>query len=264
MRRRNPWEYSTDDGNDAGQAVYADEFPSGLAPGSGGGLGQTGSSPFSAPGMPSAWGGPTNDILGRIQGKDGADPNQPMAEMMAEAFRLRDEGERRRQQTLGFLDRERNLANVPTLTDEDIRRATSRESDRFAEDEQQGMRDLRAFMGASGITGGGMPAGMAGQFALQRSGQMLGVRRDMRLKKAEMDAMDRAAHFQRGLPMAQLMNEDPNMAGIDALTNMVDWRTNIYLGLQQIDVARQAARAQKDAGKMGLFGDIAQGILGLV
>ncbi len=220
--------------------------------------------PRPAAGMPQSWGGSSDDILSRIMGKDGMDPNQPMAEMLAESFRLRDEGERRRTETMGFLERERGMANVPTLTDEDVRREHTMESDRFAQDSMQGMRDLRAFMGEAGITGGGMPAGMAAQIDLQRYGLSRQAGSKLRLKKAETDALDRAAHFQRGLGTAAVMNEDPSMLGLDATTNATDWRTQIMLGLQGLDVARSGQKAQERAGQQAMFGGIAQGVLGLI
>jgi len=195
---------------------------------------------------------------------DPTGPNNAMRQLMTEGFRLRDEGEQRRTQTLGYLNAEQERASAPTLTDEDARTFMSRESDRITGESHQEQRDLGTFLGATGNFGGGMPTALAASLELKRMGQIVGARRDIKLEKARTDALDRAARFQRALPIGALMNEDPNTSGYDALLNTSDWRTQIHLGNLGVQAADRGAKASKDAGKMGMLGSIASGVLGLI
>lgn len=224
-----------------------------------------GKSPYAnaLPSVPGGVGGSTEDILARMMGTAGTDFNVPMNEWLSEAGRIRDVNRGRRDQTLGYLNREQEMASKPTLTDEDVRTFGSRESDRITDESQSGLRDLASWMGASGVFGGGLPTGLAASMELRRMGQVIGARRDIKLEKARTDALDRAARFQRAQPIAGLMNEPEDTTFADALAGATGFRTNAWLGEKGLDAARIGAKAQEQSGLMQLFGGLAGGALGM-
>lgn len=191
-------------------------------------------------------------------------PNQALIDLLGEGFRLRDEGERRRTETLGFQRGAVDAANKPTMTDDDWRTFGAKQAGDVTRKSQGAMRDWRSFLGSSGITGGGYAASGLASIELDRMGQTLKNRADLKLEKARTDALDRANHFLRSQVVAGLMNESPNAAGFDSLGSALDTRLGIWQTNTAADVARQQGRDAKKGGEMAMFGGLASGLLGLL
>lgn len=128
------------------------------------------------------------------------------------------------------------------------------------------MGGVTAMLGAAGIPGGGVGAGLAAQAANSRFQTIVnGQAQAMASNKTNQLTM-RAAHAMGTLEArsryAAVLGKDVPTTSLEAFKNLVD------LDLAQLGVAvgykasSEAAAAQRDAGKMALIGNIAGGVLG--
>ena len=174
-----------------------------------------------------------------------------------EAFRIRDEEERRGAATEGFLRDEFGKASQPTLTDDTIAKMFSQQSDAAARtqlDQEAGLRDT---MGASGIQGGGYAQGILSGFESQRWARTTDARTSLAITKATSDANDRLNRFKNAQVLAMQMGRDPSTAGSDFLNDAA----GITFARYGVDRAEQA---QKAANKSALLGGAIKGGLGLL
>lgn len=187
-----------------------------------------------------------NPVIDDILGKSGD-----------EAYRIRDEEEARGAKVEGFLGDEFSRANKATLTDEDIARMFTSQSDAAARTSLDQEAGLRANLGANGIQGGGYAAGLLTGFEGQRLATVTDARRSLAITKAQSDATDRLERFKRAGVLAQQMGRDPSVAGSDYLNSAA----GIVLGKYGIDEGNNAAR---DKGKNDLLGSIIGGVGGIL
>jgi len=155
-------------------------------------------------------------------------------------------------------------ANVPTMSEQDIRRQFGRSADDSTKSMLGQMDSLRSYLGGAGITGGGLAAGMAAQFQLARAGQMTDARRALFLEKSKADALDRARNFQNQLTLASAVNRPVSMLKSDWLGQMAGIRLGQEGILEQRSAAKDAAEASKQAGIMSGIGGLAGGIIGAI
>lgn len=173
-----------------------------------------------------------------------------------EAFRIRDEEESRGAKTEQFLGDEFGMASKATLTDEDIARMFTSQSDAAARTSLDQEAGLRANLGASGIQGGGYAAGLLTGFENQRMATVTDARRSLAITKATTDANDRLNRFKNAAVLAAQMSRDPSTAGSDFLNDA----TGIVLAKKGMDKQmKMAGQAQKNA----LTGALIGGGLGL-
>lgn len=154
-----------------------------------------------------------------------------------------------------------DAANKPTLTQADIENMLGQKIDATGGQYRDGMNSLRDYLGGAGITGGGIGAALAQQYALARTGQVMDARRSTMIEKATMDAQDRARNFQNTLAYASTI-KGPSMIGMDWLQNVLELRLNQGAIMAQKDAAKTAANASKQAGIMSGIGGLAGGIIG--
>lgn len=200
----------------------------------------------------------TSDIPGKKKGDRLPPTGNPVIDDILgksgdEAYRIRDEEETRGNRVEGFLGDEFNRANKATLTDEDIARMFTSQSDAAARTSLDQEAGLRANLGASGIQGGGYAAGLLTGFEGQRLATVTDARRSLAITKAQSDATDRLERFKRAGVLAQQMGRDPSVAGSDYLNSAA----GIVLGKYGIDEGNNAAR---DKGKNDLLGGIIGGV----
>lgn len=191
-----------------------------------------------------------------------AESNLGMGE--TEAKRLRDLEEARGARAEGMIGSAVSAANVPTMTDQDIRRSFGRSTDDASKGMMGQMGSLRSYLGGAGITGGGLAAGMAAQFQLARAGQMTDARRALFLEKSKTDALDRARNFQNQLTYASAVNRPVSMLYSDWLGQSAGIRLGQSGVERQYMAGKAAADAQKDAGLMSGIGGIAGGLIGAI
>lgn len=152
-------------------------------------------------------------------------------------------------------------ANKPTLTQADIDNMLGDQIDATGGQYLDNMNNLRDYLGAAGITGGGIGAAMAQQYAQARSGQVMDARRSTMIEKAKMDAADRARNFQNTLAYASTI-KGPSMIGMDWLQNVLELRL-AQKGLRvQEKSAKNAAKAAQTGGIISGIGGVLGGIIG--
>lgn len=182
---------------------------------------------------------------------------EALADAGDEAFRIRDEEERRGQAAEDLLRNEFSNANRPTMADEDIARMFTTQADAAGRTQLDQEAGLRSAMGANGIQGGGYAQGILTSFENQRIGTVTDARRSLAISKAQSDANDRLNRFKNAQVLAAQVGRDPSVAGSDFLNDAA----GIQLGRYAAD--RQAAAADHAADNT-LLGGIIQGGLGLL
>lgn len=191
-------------------------------------------------------------------------PNTALGLAVGEGRRLRDEGESRRLQAMDWMKGSLAKADVPTLSDADVRNEFSAEADAIAGGAMQDMSNIRQYLGQSGITGGGFAGGLAAQAELERMRQITGAKLNLKIKKAASDALDRANRFSREQAMVPLINEDPNTTWLDTLGELTGVRTAQDLGQKQLDAANAGAKASRQAGLVSAGSSVLSSIIASV
>lgn len=191
--------------------------------------------------------------------------NQAAGAAIGLAGELAGQENQRRDQTLSFLTGQFNQANAaskmaPGEMGARMGRATDAASGQ-ALDKWGGLRD---HLGAAGITGGGLAAGLGANIELGRLAQIQGSKRDLAIFEAERQAKTASDQFLRSLGVADVMNQSPSMLLLDSLTGAADRQDNLTLGRAQIDLGRQQVRASERASQNQFLGGLFQGGLGLL
>ena len=210
------------------------------------------------------WGGPLTSTqypptVGPTPGSSG-DYKQKVEEGLGtyrkKAFGLENTENQRGASMEDYLRKANDKANVPTLSQETIDRQFASGVDSGAGQFQDQMAGLREYMGASGVTGGGLPAGIAANAEMERLGQLTQTRGDLMAFKATSDAQDRMKAFDRETKVADAINRPVSMLGMDAEQGTLQTRL-AELGVQTSAEGAQAqAKATKQAGKDAKTGSL--------
>ena len=199
--------------------------------------------------------GPTQPNLNTIEGLK-AYVEENLKSYGAKAKSGEAEEERRGQGFEDYLRQAEAQAHKPTITEEDINRRMSMSSDQASGGFLDNMAGLREYMGESGVTGGGLPAGIAANAEIQRLGQLTTARGDLMAYKATADALDRQRDFDRATTVGQAINRPISMLGIDFENQALQTRL-AELGIQtNLEGNKMAAKATKDAAKMSKTGNL--------
>lgn len=177
---------------------------------------------------------------------------------------LEQEEERRGSTAAGMVANAAAKANVPTLTDKEIRRQFTLKSDAASDQTLDAMAALREYQGMSGVTGGGVIGAAVGQIAGAQLAATIGARSDLAGLKATTDALDRQKAYDRELDVAAAVNRPVSMLGLDAMTNTLETRvaqSGVYAGYSG---AKQQADAAEKAGKDSFLGSVIGGGMGLI
>jgi hypothetical protein len=128
------------------------------------------------------------------------------------------------------------------------------------------MGGVGAALGAAGISGGGMAAGMAAQAAHQRFQSIVTGQRqamaDLSVRQMEMQSAKKMAEVEARSRYAQILGKDVPTMALETFQNLLE------LDLANLGIAvdykasQEAADAQKEAGVMGMIGNIAGGLIG--
>jgi hypothetical protein len=128
-------------------------------------------------------------------------------------------------------------------------------------DNWKGLRDQ---LGAAGVTGGGMAAGLGGQIELGRLAQIQGSKRDIAIAEAERRSRAATDNFMASLGLGNFLNQSPSMLQLDQFNSLLDFGSNVTLGEKEIEASKYAANKQAKAGKTSAIGSIIGGILGRI
>lgn len=211
--------------------------------------------------FPGGWGGSARETKSGFLADQ---VNRVLSSGETEARRIGAEEESRGQEMEDIVRGALPEANKPTLTDMDIRRAMTEQTDKAARRTNESMKMLRSQLGAAGEIGGGRAAGIASNIALQRRGMIVDARRSLFLEKAKQDAADRARNFQNSLTLASAVNRPVSMINMDWLQQALGLR----LQQQAIEAGRSAskdlANAQQNAGVMSGVGSLLGAGIGLL
>ncbi len=187
--------------------------------------------------------------------------NEALYSGVLEASRLRDEEDRRLTQATDRLRTATDRNTRPSMTADDINSLFAREADRITQGHLQNMDFLRQSAGVSGVRGAAQ-ADMGLQAELARLGQLTGAKRDLFIAKVESDAQDSVRNLSAELNLANFSAQSPSLLLLDQLNSMAGVRLTqqgLAMGAQQ---ARDAATASKQAGLMGLGGQLAGAAIG--
>lgn len=184
------------------------------------------------------------------------------------AHRLEAEEERRGAAWQDYLERASASANVPTITDETIRRQFASRSDSATGDFLDRMGSLREYMGSSGVTGGGVTAGIAANAEVERLRAMTQTRGDLMAFKATQDALDRQRAFDRAQAVGQAIARPVSMLGADYANQALATRLT-QLGVERnyqgaIYGANAQRQASESASRDSLIGSLAGGAFGIL
>lgn len=197
--------------------------------------------------------------------------NRSVTAMLGEAFRLRNLEDERFGAASERLTR--SVDQLPeTFSDADFEEFFKDEFTLAADASGQAMfGDLgmvRGALGAAGITGGGVAAGLAQAADMKRlrdtKARGLQAKMDLRQAKMNADAQDALRNINAEFQLANFNNQSPSLLGLDALTNASELaltELGLYLG---DDAARRQAKAEEDAAKMGMVGNIIGGGIPLI
>jgi len=181
---------------------------------------------------------------------------------MQEASRITQETEARRTEQLGYLRGEQDRASQPTITDATIQQMYGKASDAAAAEAQNMVRNLREYLGSTGVQGGAA-ADLGQQIEVQRLAQLRDARRDLQIFRANADATDRLNRWARAFQIGEVIGQEPSPFLSDAIQALAGVRlTQEGIGAN-LEAARIQAQAAESAGEQSLFGSIAGGVLGL-
>lgn len=213
--------------------------------GSGGGHTTTGTSKSYGPDdMPAS--------MGRLSGY----LDKTLGEYNAEAKRLTGIEESRGAGAEKTITDAAAAADVPTITTADINREFGRSTDASAQGALDQEAALREYMGASGVTGGGLVAGTLASIEASRVAANVAARRDLASFKATQDALDRQRAYDRKKDVAAIQNRPVSLLGMDAMTNTIGARVGQIGAAAEYEGAKASASAAKKAGKNSLIGSV--------
>lgn len=181
--------------------------------------------------------------------------NRALGASIQEAQRIQQETDARREQQLSYLQTEQGLASQPTMTSQDIERMYSQQTDRIGADTQALVKNLREYLGSSGIQGNAA-LDMAGQIEVQRLAQERDARRDLHIFRANADATDRLNRWARAFQIGDVIGKEPSPFLSDAIQALAGVRlTQQGLGVAY-DTAQMQARAAENAGNQAFAGNL--------
>ena len=163
----------------------------------------------------------------------------------------------------GFLTQQFNEADKPTLSQADIERQQGMAADQAAAQARQMVQNLREHLGMAGVQGGAA-TGLASRIEMARMGQITGANRDLKILKAQTDAQDRREKYNRALGLADFRSKGPS----ELLLSQLNELAGVRLAEKDLEygkwMADDAAKAGKSAGMLGMAGQVAGGLLGLL
>lgn len=213
--------------------------------------GYFGSSGGTATAQPSLLGGTTPYKLPGAWGQMGPLIDQGLGAYQTEAFNVRD------QENAAGARQEEYLRSHPSMSQAQIDAMYQSQSSQASKAFRSNMGGLRDYMGSSGVTGGGLPAGMAAQFAMARRGSLIDAKRSLLVDKAVSDAKDNSM-------IAQSIGRSPSTAGVDALASILQTRLGEMGISADYEAAKAQAKATKDAGNKSMIGGIIGSIGGVL
>lgn len=151
----------------------------------------------------------------------------------------------------------------PAVSQQDIDNAVGQGADEAGKQYLQNIGNLSDTLGGAGITGGGLPAALYQQYQLARVGQIGDTRRAAYLDAAKQNTLKKQMDFQNTMAFANQTAQGPSMIGADWLNNILGLRLEQNATNRADEAAKRAAKASKNAGWMGLGGDVLKGALGL-
>lgn len=189
-----------------------------------------------------------------------------MGESLGLARGLAEEENQRRTQTIGYLQKEKQKADIASrpMGEEERGLRMGRINDAAAGQALDNWGTLRGHLGAAGITGGGLAAGLGSQIEMQRLGQVQGGKRDLAIYEMERQAQNASDSFLRSMGLAQYMNQGPSMIESDQFNSLIDTGVNTYLGMEEIEASKYAAKQNKKAGKASGVGSVIGGALSAI
>ncbi len=222
------------------------------------------SNPFDPAGM-------REDIAGAITGTQSASPIwrmfQPaLGTSLDMAGSLAATENERGAQTRTFLTREFERANQADrgMGQDEIDLRMGRVSDSATGQSLDQWKGLRDQLGAAGVTGGGLAAGLGSQIELGRLGQIQGGKRDIAIAEAERRSQSASNQFMRAMGLGSFLSQGDSMLQLDQFNSLIDTGFNTWLGGEQIHQGDRAIRAQAKAGKQSMMGSIIGGGLSLL
>lgn len=191
--------------------------------------------------------------------------NQALGAGANEANRLTNLEEQRGQAAEDTLRAADQVANVPTLTQNDINLQFGRGVDTSGNAFMQTIGNLRSMLGANGLSGSsGYAGGLAAAAEGQRLGSILSNRRDLMVEKATTDATDRLKEYDRQAQIAQAVARPVAAENSDFYQMLAGVRLSQGSGEQARSAAKDAANASKDAGWMSLGGQLGGALIGAI
>ena len=188
--------------------------------------------------------------------------NRALGAGLQEAARITEETDARRDDQLALLNDEQGRASQPTITDSDIERMHSQQTDRLGHESNALVKNLREYLGGSNIQGGAA-MDLAGQVEIQRMAQERDSRRDLMIFRANADATDRLNRWARAFQIGDVVGREPSPFLSDAIQSLAGVRlTQQGLGVA-FNTAQMQAEAAADAGEQSMFGSLAGGVLGI-
>jgi hypothetical protein len=163
-----------------------------------------------------------------------------------------------------------DFANFDPFDDETLDRLTrlsfAEQADAAAAKFMDTMGGVQSTMGAAGITGGGVAAGLAAQAAQSRFQSIVtGQRRamsDLATRQMEMRASKKMAELEARSRYAAVLGKDVPTTTIEALQNMMEVdlaQLGIVMGYQG---AKDAATKARQGALIGAAGGLAKGVMG--
>lgn len=163
-----------------------------------------------------------------------------------------------------ILAKGRASLDKPWLTDQDIARQFSGASDVAARTYSSGLHDVRAELGATGVgPNSGYAQARASRYARDRARSLTDATRSLYEKRVDMDVNQTMSQWAADQVQAAGISRDPSMIGMDWL----GVEGNLALGEggihAEMDAAKNTAKANKQAGEMGLLGSVISGVAGI-
>lgn len=166
----------------------------------------------------------------------------------------------------------RDFQQFDPFTDETLDKLTSlsfaKEADAAAEAYMQQMGGVQQTLGAAGITGGGVAAGLAAQAAHQRFQSIVTGQRnamaDLKGRQLEMRAAKKMAEYDARSRYAAVLGKDVPTTTLEAFQNLLELdlaNLGIYTKMR---ADKDAAKDMKRAGNIGAITGLATGALSAI
>lgn len=166
----------------------------------------------------------------------------------------------------------RDFQQFDPFTDEDLDRLTSlafaKQADAAAAEFMRQMGGVQETLGAAGITGGGVAAGLAAQAAQQRFASIVTGQREamasLKGKQLEMRAAKKMAEYDARSRYAAVLGKDVPTTTLEAFQNLLELDLANLGVFTDMRARKDAQKDAKTAGKLALAGGIAQGVAGAI